>query len=64
MTKFTPLFSLLLDGIAGKIYQPTATKEVIVSAGTVMSPKVLMLSGIGPKKHLDVHGVGGNINSM
>lgn len=34
-----------------------ADKEVIVSSGAINSPQVLMLSGIGPKKHLSEHGI-------
>jgi choline dehydrogenase-like flavoprotein len=34
-----------------------ANKEVIVSAGSVSSPQILMLSGIGPKEHLKSRGV-------
>ncbi|GAB6027859.1 hypothetical protein CHUAL_002077 [Chamberlinius hualienensis] len=34
-----------------------ATKEIIVSAGTINSPQLLMLSGIGPKNHLEKHGI-------
>lgn len=30
----------------------TARKEVIISAGTINSPQLLMLSGVGPKTHL------------
>ncbi|XP_025200304.1 glucose dehydrogenase [FAD, quinone]-like [Melanaphis sacchari] len=32
-------------------------KEVIVCAGPIKSPQLLMLSGIGPKEHLSDHGI-------
>lgn len=35
----------------------SATKEVVVSAGAINSPQLLMLSGIGPKEHLAEHGI-------
>ena len=34
-----------------------ARKEVIISAGAINSPKLLLLSGIGPKEELEKHGV-------
>ncbi|XP_049881272.1 glucose dehydrogenase [FAD, quinone]-like [Pectinophora gossypiella] len=36
----------------GKQFTATARKEIIVSSGTINSPKLLMLSGIGPRNHL------------
>ncbi|KAK3849309.1 hypothetical protein Pcinc_043932 [Petrolisthes cinctipes] len=34
-----------------------ARREVILSAGTIGSPQVLMLSGVGPAAHLRQHGI-------
>lgn len=41
----------------GKKHTAYADAEVIVTAGAIGSPKVLMLSGIGPAEHLKKHGI-------
>lgn len=53
------------DGVAtgvklqlnGESIELTATKEVLLSAGAINSPQVLMLSGLGPKAHLTEKGI-------
>jgi choline dehydrogenase-like flavoprotein len=55
----------------GELQRADAELEVIVSAGTIQSPQLLMLSGIGPAQHLsevgvqplvDLPGVGENLH--
>jgi choline dehydrogenase len=59
---------IVRDGVAQRW---RINREVIVSAGTIESPKLLMLSGIGPAEHLaelgievriDLPGVGQNLH--
>lgn len=40
-----------------KTYIARHRKEVILSAGVISSPQILMLSGIGPKVHLESFGI-------
>ncbi|KAJ7167840.1 hypothetical protein C8R46DRAFT_898201 [Mycena filopes] len=55
---------------AGQVYTVNAAKEVILSGGTVGSPQILQLSGVGPKalvtglgiqSVVDLPGVGANL---
>lgn len=41
----------------GRIENITAGREVIVSASSINTPKLLMLSGFGPAEHLREHGI-------
>ena len=39
----------------GRTYDVQASQEVILSAGVIGSPHILLLSGVGPRQHLDQH---------
>lgn len=43
---------------AGRLEIVKASREVVIAASAINSPKLLMLSGIGPGAHLARHGIG------
>jgi choline dehydrogenase-like flavoprotein len=44
-------------GGGGAERQVRAAREVVLSAGALLSPQLLMLSGVGPAQHLRQHGI-------
>ena len=43
--------------VRGELRRLTASREVLLCAGALQSPQLLMLSGIGPGAHLQRHGI-------
>ena len=41
----------------GRVHTATAKREIVLCAGALESPKLLMLSGVGPKEGLQRHGI-------
>ncbi|MBN8995002.1 MAG: GMC family oxidoreductase N-terminal domain-containing protein [Rhizobiales bacterium] len=41
----------------GQVHKVRAANEVVLTSGSYVSPKLLMLSGIGPEAHLAEHGI-------
>ena len=53
----------VVDNAFGRTRYLRARIETVVSAGAIDSPKLLMLSGIGPKEHLEERGVTVRVDS-
>lgn len=53
----------VVNNAFGRASTVRAAKEVVISAGAIDSPKLLMLSGIGPAAHLREHGIDVRVDS-
>jgi choline dehydrogenase-like flavoprotein len=53
--KIAEKVSFFKNGNSKHVITVEAKKEIIVSAGSIGSPQILMLSGIGPKEELEKH---------
>ncbi|KAF9891326.1 hypothetical protein FE257_004181 [Aspergillus nanangensis] len=42
---------------AGDVYSLTARREVVLCAGAIDTPRLMLLSGLGPRKQLATHGI-------
>ncbi|BCL73531.1 glucose-methanol-choline oxidoreductase [Vibrio nigripulchritudo] len=49
--------SVLFKNAAGQSIETCANEEIILSAGSLITPKLLMLSGVGEKEELETHGI-------
>lgn len=52
-----------VDNAFGRARRISANKEIVLSAGAIDSPKLLMLSGIGPAEHLAEFGIEARVDS-
>lgn len=46
-----------------EVREARASSEVVMAAGAIATPKILMLSGIGPAAHLKEHGIGALVDA-